>query len=80
MLTRTRGILTHKPQVGFSGSVGTHVHPGEQILQVAHICRDSRNGSKFSEHRKLLNRCAHTEIRLIDGECFLRSLENLSPS
>ena len=54
-------------------------HPGENMLQFAHIFRDSRSGRKFREHRKLLNLCAHTEIRLIDGECFFQSLENLSP-
>ena len=76
---RTKGNFTHKPQVGISGSIRTHIHPGEHKLQFAHIFRDSRSGRKFREHRKLLNLCAHTEIRLIDGECFFQSLENLSP-
>ena len=63
----------------FSGPKGTHIHPGEQILQVAHICRDLLSGRKFREQRKFLNLCAHTEICLIDGGGFLQSLENLSP-
>ena len=80
ILPPTRGDFTHKPQVGFSGSIVTPVHPGEQVLQVGHILRDTRSGREFREHRKLFTLCPNTEIRLIDGKCFLKSFQNLSAS
>ena len=80
ILLRAKADFTNKAQVGFVGCIGTRVSLQEQILQIAHIFRDSRSRRKLREHRKVLNLCAYTEIRLIDGECFLQPLENLSPS
>ena len=70
ILPRKYENSTHKPQVGFSGSIETHVQPEKHILQVAHIFRDSRSGRKFREHRELHNLCAHTEIRLVKRQRF----------
>ena len=66
IVRRTCRDLTHEPQVGFCGSVGTRDTPG-------------RSGREFREHSELLKLCAYTEISFIDRESFLRSLENLSP-